>query len=86
MAAEGYMNTVYRGDPDATTEWDDIQRKMGNLPPKAPAWKPEEFVPEAEVAKDKEWIDAKDEAELSDLEDEFADDRALEEYRCAMAG
>lgn len=27
-------HTIYKGDPYETTEWDEIQRKHGNLPPK----------------------------------------------------
>eukprot|EP00983_Pelagomonas_calceolata_P025657 804815-Pelagomonas_calceolata.AAC.8 len=64
------------------TEWEDLQRKYGNLPPKEEVWKPERYAPSPEIVKDKAWIDGHQEAEeLSDLEDEFADDRFLEEYR-----
>lgn len=46
-------------------------------------WKPEKYAPKEEVKKDKAWIDGHQDAEeLSDLEDEFADDRFVEEYRC----
>ena len=72
---------VYKGPEGETTQWEDIQRRLGNLPPKAAVWKPEAYKPEDEEVKDKEWLDKKDRDELSDLEDELDDDRALEEYR-----
>lgn len=77
--------TVYTRPEGQTTQWEDLQRKFGNLPPKEPVWKPDPYTPEKEEVKDKEWIDGKDEDELSDLEDEFGDDQALEEYRCEGA-
>lgn len=77
-------HTVYKGPEGETTQWDDIQRKLGNLPPKEPVWKPDAYAPEAEEAKDEKWLDKKDEQELSDLEDEFGDDRFLEEYRWVL--
>jgi len=81
MAEEGYLNTVFRGDPNDTTEWDDIQRKLGNFapkpkPPKAAAWEPE--APESTGV---EWVDKRDEQELAEAEDDFKDDRFLEDYR-----
>ena len=80
-------HTVYTGQEGETTEWEDLQRKHGNLPPKEPAWKPEAYAPNADddgapAKKDEAWVDAKREDELSDLEDELADDRFLEQYRC----
>ncbi|BBH04415.1 Cwf15 / Cwc15 cell cycle control family protein [Prunus dulcis] len=56
----------------ASTQWDDIQRKLGNLPAKPPAFKPAPFTPaedEASLPKDKSWIDEKTEQDLEDLED-----------------
>jgi hypothetical protein len=76
-------HTVYKGPEGQTTQWEDIHRKLGNLPPKEPVWKPDPYAPAEEPARDDAWIDGKEEAELSDLEDEFPDDRFLEEYRCA---
>ena len=32
--------------------------------------------------KDTQWLDSKTEDELGDLDDEFDDDRFLDEYRC----
>ena len=77
---------VYKDLEGASTQWDDIQRKLGNLPAKPPAFKPPSFTPaedEASVPKDKSWIDDKNEQDLEDLEDDpdLDDDRFLEEYR-----
>lgn len=77
---------VYKDLEGASTQWDDIQRKLGNLPPKPPAFKPPPFTPaedEESKAKDKSWINGKTEEELEDLEDdqELDDDRFLQEYR-----
>ncbi|GMP50094.1 hypothetical protein CsSME_00016843 [Camellia sinensis var. sinensis] len=36
---------VYKDAEGALTQWDDIQRKLGNLPPKPPAFKPSSFKP-----------------------------------------
>lgn len=75
---------VYKDVEGASTQWDDIQRKLGNLPPKDPAFKPPPFTPapdEDSVPKGKAWIDDKTEQELNELEDDLDDDRFLEEYR-----
>ncbi|KAB2064685.1 hypothetical protein ES319_A09G037800v1 [Gossypium barbadense] len=75
---------VYKDVEGASTQWDDIQRKLGNLPPKPPAFKPPPFEPAPDpdsAPKDKSWIDAKTEDELDELEDDLDDDRFLEEYR-----
>eukprot|EP00798_Chlamydomonas_sp_ICE-L_P015774 gene15774-21897_t len=74
-------NTVYKGLDGETTEWDDIQRKLGNFVEKAPAWKPEKFTPKEDEPTGRDLIDNEQEEELSDMEDEFGDDRAMEEYR-----
>lgn len=75
-------HTVYKGPEGETTQWDDIQRKLGNLAPLEPVEKPENFAPEQEVVKDNAFLDDRDEEELDHLEDAFADDRELEKYRC----
>ncbi|KAI3474981.1 hypothetical protein Pfo_030292 [Paulownia fortunei] len=36
---------VYKDVEGASTQWDDIQRKLGNLPPKPPPFKPAPFAP-----------------------------------------
>jgi hypothetical protein len=76
-------HTVYKGPEGETTQWEDIQIRLGNMAPKPKPWKPEAYKPEQEEQKDKEWLDNKNEGELAELDDEFQDDRALEEYRCA---
>ncbi|XP_074267446.1 uncharacterized protein LOC141590784 [Silene latifolia] len=75
---------VYKDLKGTSTQWDDIQRKLGNLPEKPPAFKPPDFTPaddEDSLPKDKSWIDSKTHDELEDLEDDFDDDRFLEDYR-----
>ncbi|KAF3537885.1 hypothetical protein F2Q69_00018798 [Brassica cretica] len=77
---------VYKDVEGMSTQWDDIQRKLGNLPAKAPAFKPPSYTPEQDESsapKDKSWFDKKTEDELEDLEDDkdLDDDRFLEEYR-----
>lgn len=75
---------VYKGVEGASTQWDDIQRKLGNLPPKPPAFKPPSFTPSDDTDSkpiSKSWIDTKNLEELEDLEDDLDDDRFLEEYR-----
>jgi hypothetical protein len=80
-------HTVYKGPEGETTQWEDIQTRLGNLPPKPKAWRPDGYAPQQDlVQKDTSFLDKRDEQELSELEDEFADDRALEEYRCAVCG
>jgi hypothetical protein len=74
-------HTTYKGPEGETTQWEDIQRKLGNLPEKAPVWKPEAWKPGAEAPKGEALMRDKDAEELSDLEDEFGDNRFLEEYR-----
>lgn len=82
----GDYHFVYKDLDGASTQWDDLQRKHGNLPPKPPVFKPPAFAPaedESSLPKDKSWIDRKTEDELEDLDDDdaFDDDRFLEEYR-----
>jgi hypothetical protein len=77
----GDYHTVYKGPEGETTQWEDIQRKLGNLPAKEPVWKPEAFKPAQAPTKDADLISGKEADELSDMEDEFEDDRFLEKYR-----
>eukprot|EP00262_Sarcandra_glabra_P006736 TRINITY_DN1922_c0_g2_i1.p1 TRINITY_DN1922_c0_g2~~TRINITY_DN1922_c0_g2_i1.p1 ORF type:complete len:296 (-),score=52.58 TRINITY_DN1922_c0_g2_i1:98-862(-) len=77
---------VYKDVEGTTTQWDDIQTKLGNLPPKPAPFKPPPFVPSQDqesIPKDKSWIDDRTEEELEDLEDDrdLDDDRFLEDYR-----
>lgn len=74
-------HAVYKGPEGQTTQWDDIQRKMGNLPPKEPVKKAEPWTPEREEGKGKEWVDKKAVDELEEMDDDFDDDRFLEQYR-----
>lgn len=78
----GDYHFVYKDLEGASTQWDDIQRKLGNLPEKPPAFKPPPFTPSSDdQPKDKTWIDSKTSEELEDLEDDLDDDRFLQEYR-----
>ncbi|KAM7280156.1 hypothetical protein ACFE04_007290 [Oxalis oulophora] len=77
---------VYKDVEGASTQWDDIQRKLGNLPEKPPAFKPAPFTPESDpnsIPKDKSFIDNLSHDDLEDLEDDpdLDDDRFLQEYR-----
>jgi len=78
----GDYHFVYKDVEGASTQWDDIQTKLGNLPPKPPAFKPPPFTPSSDhQPKDKTWIDSQTSEELEDLEDDLDDDRFLQEYR-----
>ncbi|KAJ0977922.1 hypothetical protein J5N97_013396 [Dioscorea zingiberensis] len=77
---------VYKDVEGASTQWDDIQRRLGNLPPKPAPFKPAPFTPADDPdlqPKSKSWIDERSPDELEDLEDDpdLDDDRFLEEYR-----
>mmetsp|Transcript_15795 Transcript_15795/g.34244 ORF Transcript_15795/g.34244 Transcript_15795/m.34244 type:complete len:254 (-) Transcript_15795:171-932(-) len=78
-----YGTTSYKNHVPETTEWDDIQRKLGNLPSLPEQPKPAPFEPKAEVSKNASWIESQSEQALEELEDDKAieDDRFLEEYR-----
>ena len=75
-------HTTYRRGEGETTQWEDLQRKFGNLPPKEPVPKPAAFTPAAEQQKDTQWLDERGEDELQVLEEETSDNRFLEAYRC----
>jgi hypothetical protein len=74
-------HTVYKGPEGETTQWEDIQVRLGNMAPKPKPQKAAAFQPEEEEQKDRQFLDKQDEQELQDLEGDFDDDRALEEYR-----
>lgn len=81
---------VYKDVEGASTQWDDIQRRLGNLPPKPEPFKPPPFVPADDpdlAPKSKDWLDDRTPAELEDLEDDLDldDDRFLEEYRLGFS-
>ncbi|KAI3937680.1 hypothetical protein MKW98_028022 [Papaver atlanticum] len=68
----GDYHFIYKDVEGRTTQWDDIQTKLGNLPPKPAPFKPPVFTPaedESSKAKDKAWLDNKTEEDLEDLED-----------------
>lgn len=82
----GDYHFVYKDVEGASTQWDDIQRKLGNLPPKPAPFKPPPFTPAEDPdlqPKSKSWIDDRTAEELEELEDDpdLDDDRFLEDYR-----
>nr|KAJ0208759.1 hypothetical protein LSAT_V11C400184600 [Lactuca sativa] len=77
------LHFVYKDVEGVSNQWDDIQRKLRNLPPKPSAFKPDPFTPaedEDSKPKTKSWIDNKTE-ELKDLEDDLDDSCFLKEYK-----
>ena len=72
---------VYETPEKEDTEWDAIQRRLGNLPAKPKKKPPPAFKPTSERVLDEEAIDGADEDALEDWEDDFEDDRFLEAYR-----
>ncbi|THG06546.1 hypothetical protein TEA_009594 [Camellia sinensis var. sinensis] len=73
---------MYKNVEGASTQQDDVQRKLGNLPRKPPVFKPPSFKPaedEDSKHKDKAWIDDTTEEQLQDDPD-LDDDRFLQEY------
>ena len=78
-------HTVYKRPEGETTQWEDLQRKFGNLPPKEPVQKPEAFVPAQDKSKDRQLLDNDDDVDaLENAEDDFADDPFLEAYRWTL--
>eukprot|EP00894_Picocystis_sp_ML_P002639 jgi/Pico_ML_1/53156/g3758.t1 len=75
------MDTTYRTADGEVTEWDDLQRKFGNLPPKESPWRPDAFVPRRErdevVSNEARWAEKEDEEDEEDEED----DAFLNAYR-----
>lgn len=74
-------HTTYKGPEGQTTQWEDIQIKLGNMAPKpkkAPAAK---YEGEQETVQDSKWLSGRDEDELGEVEDHFTDDRLLESIR-----
>lgn len=87
---------MYKGPEGETTEWEDLQVKLGNFaprpkPPKPPAFTPRDADaddPAAAARRDpssaatKQWLDGRTAQELERLEDDLGDDdRELERYR-----
>jgi hypothetical protein len=77
----GDNHTVYARPEGQTTQWEDIQRKRGNMAPAPPVWKPDAWAPAPDAPRGAALLDGDEEA-VADLEGEFDDDRFLEEYRC----
>lgn len=76
-------HTEYKRAEGESTQWEDIHRKLGNFAPAEAVWKPEPFSPAQEAVKDRAWLNSKQEpTDLDQAEDDFADDRYLEAYRC----
>jgi hypothetical protein len=74
-------HTTYKGPEGQTTQWEDIQVKLGNMAPREPKYKASAYEGEAEVAKDSSWLQQQEQEVLSEHEDDFADDRELEVMR-----
>jgi hypothetical protein len=75
-------HTTYRGPEGRTSEWEDIQIKMGNMAARPKREKAPKFESEVEEQQDANWVKRLDEDGLSDIEDEVEDDRALKVLRC----
>lgn len=79
---EDLGHVVYRGPEGETTEWDDIQRRLGNLPPAPEVHKPDAYVPASDPdTRTVAHIDEQTADALEEMDDEFADDAFLERYR-----
>lgn len=76
----GDNHTVYERPEGQTTQWEDIQRKMGNLPAAPKVWKPDAWSAKEERPRGAALVDGDADA-VDGLEGEFDDDRFLEEYR-----
>lgn len=73
---------MYTRPEGETTQWEDLQRKFGNLPEKDAVWKPAAFSPRSVEKLQYERLDhAKDPESLEDMQDEFEEDSFLETYR-----
>jgi hypothetical protein len=81
----GDYHTTYKEKEGTTTEWDDIQIKLGNKAPvdKAKAAKPWASSTDGAAAahRDTAWLEDRTADDLEDLADEFDDDRGLEAFR-----
>ncbi|KAF5763926.1 putative phosducin, thioredoxin-like domain, Thioredoxin-like superfamily [Helianthus annuus] len=74
----GDYHFVYKDVEGSSTQWDDIQRKLGNLPPKPPAFKPHPFTPAQDQHYKPNSIDHKTQEDLEDFEDDPDDRRFLQ--------
>lgn len=75
-------HTIYKRLEGETTQWEDVQRKYGNLPSKEPVAKPDPFSPADDEKLQYDRLDGADNPEsLEDMEDDFEEDSFLETYR-----
>lgn len=74
-------HTTYKRAEGESTQWEDIQRRLGNFAPAEPVHKPDPFAPAAEEEHNQGWLDSKTADELVELEDETGDDAFLDQYR-----
>lgn len=74
-------HTTYKGPEGQTTQWEDIQIKLGNMAPKLKKAPAPKYEGEHEVVQDSKWLAGRDEDELAEIEDHFTDDRLLESIR-----
>ena len=67
----GDYHTVYKGPEGETTQWEDIQTRLGNLPPKPKPWRPDAYAPPADEGaarqRDVGSLAKRDEQELAEL-------------------
>ena len=79
----GDNHTVFERPEGQTTQWEDIQRKMGNMAPAEKVWKPAAWEAKRELPRGLAALvgSGTDADTVDDLEGEFDDDRFLEEYR-----
>ncbi|KAJ0450682.1 hypothetical protein HanHA300_Chr15g0559001 [Helianthus annuus] len=74
----GDYHFVYKDVEGSSTQWDDIQRKLGNLPPKPPVFKPDPFTPAQDQHSKPNSIDHITQEDLEDFEDDPDDRRFLQ--------
>ena len=81
--SENLGHVTYVAPEGETTEWSDIQRSIGNLPKLPPKFVPEAYTPSEVIERDdpNRIASASSQRELCEMEDDFGDDRFLEEYR-----
>lgn len=77
----GDYHTYYERKPGETTQFEDQLIKHGIIEAPEPAWKPEKFTPQEDVDRNsRAYVDSASARELEE-NDEYVDDRFMEEYR-----